>query len=140
MNIMELNKENPKHTDHHFTKMSEYKYNLIEVQKLNETDQRLIIGTLRRENESLKNERKKFKATIETIKTSIESLELFANVQKLGATFQKGGITNNSEGPEMVVNTPQNKTICPKCRSKKIAISEFWKESLCVDCDYRWEW
>lgn len=25
-------KENPKHTDHHFTKMSEYKYNLIEVE------------------------------------------------------------------------------------------------------------
>lgn len=26
-------KENPKHTDHHFTKISEYKYNLIEVDK-----------------------------------------------------------------------------------------------------------
>jgi len=97
-----------KHSDHHFKKMSEYKYNLIEAEKINETDQRLIINTLRRENESLKNERKKFKIAIETIKGSIEALESFVN--------------NNSEGPEMVVNKidPDKKIKRPACNVVEI--------------------
>jgi hypothetical protein len=101
---MELS--NPKHTDHHFKKMSEYKYTLEFVEP-------------RKSYEELQKENRALKLAFQVLKTASE---LFSNVQKLGATF------------------PQNKTICPKCRSKKIAISEFWKESLCVDCDYRWEW
>lgn len=87
MNIMELSKENPKHTDHHFTKMSEYKYTLEYIEP------RKSYEELQKENEALK-------LTFQVLKTG---LELFTSLKKVN-DFAKGGIVNNSEGPEMVVN------------------------------------
>jgi len=81
-------KENPKHTDHHFTPISEYKYTFEFVEP------RKTYEELQKENEALK-------LTFQVLKTATE---LFNNLKKVN-DFAKGGIVNsNSEGPEMVFN------------------------------------
>lgn len=76
-----MNTDTPKHTDHHFKKMNEYKYKLIEVEPRKSYEQLEML-----------------KLCESIIKTALQLH------QKKTHEFKKSGITNNSEGPEMVVN------------------------------------
>lgn len=72
-------KENPKHTDHHFTKISEYKYTLKFVEPSKSYEE------LQKENRALK-------LAFQVLKTG---LKLFTNLKKVN-DFAKGGITKPS--------------------------------------------
>jgi len=103
-------KENPKHTDHHFTKMSDYKYTLEFVEP-------------RKTYEELQMENRALELAFEVLKTG---LKLFTNLKKVN-DFAKGGIVNNSEGPEIVVNSKEeskNKAWCDFREGTYLA----WKE------------